>query len=1519
MRPQKMEKEIKIFSGKGNADPSIKNTLISVGSNLNKELEKKSSKNNNVDSLTQKVNKKRIKKETSLKEIRSPTKLKSYYFKNNFSPKKNTLSINGNYSKNNKRPSIAERSSFFEQGSVIESSNSNNMSHLQGNEGKSEYYSNSQTKSSNISSVNEIEEDEEKEGESSNENKTSTSNNSEWSKKFKDKLFDKLKKIVKKVEKKKKNDYNYIISAIQDNDDEEVLNILTDNNFKKFYRNNDNLFEKDIFMDELVKYRKFELIKKITIDPLYEFNNDYIFDCLLYCIHPNKGKKEIICNSFDHDYFNNASNIGESVEKFLVGKIKKIFFTIKDDVMLEIISGLVENNLYDSTEQKKIRIITWFLALLGLDKALEIIIKENEGSFSHKNQTEKALNFFINSFNELKQKKDILTFSIKYYIKTIEDCLSIGLEDLAILIASLKKPYPELIETYKTAAKYESMMYLKFIWEKAISYNRKYKKKASDLSNKLKNEKNFSKNMTKNTNIDISEVINILIKNHKDNKYDKDFNNKIKKIFEWKNIEQQPSLLKSLFDNNCFEHICFFLNQWPDDEINKEEYFKKSIEFKQKELILYYLTKKEIRNILHNKKIQEILINEYIANGELFYYGAECLSYIYKKKWDINLTKNLCKNITKTINTKDILNCHSPLLSCLLLLEFIRHIQYLSSLDINKCEKVINLLIEFCQSAQETIHDESSISYLMKQKDTRERTVFQIVSDNHLYQLLETPEIGIVIKKMWNGVLNSNGIKNTSSLYRFLFNYKKLTNPYTSFKELNPNKVYFFQLTSKLDGCSSRVNEIGLFSIILALVYNIYIYILNEKDEVLNNLEEVSVEAKIFLYIYLILVHIIIYNLFLETIFLYLTNRKLRLGVWGYLDLLLYIAAWFCILDTKRFTGEYRDDNIAESAKDLIWSIQVPILNNLQIEDPSLSTQMSFWIRISILSVNDLIVWSRVTGVFLKYRELGPVIRMVFTMGRILFKYIFILIFFMACCAGIFTCIFNRHSEQFKDFSTSVISLFGAFLNTFDCYGFDRNYQAAGSIILLIYVCIASVLFINLLIAIISNGFQEINKIIESSHRAALINHCKKFKWDKKFGYLIFLSPPFNLITFPVLIINYVCQKVFNSFKLKDNFMAQKKFNVYATRLFFILIYFPFYILEFTLFSICLIPFVYIKGIKEMVSYLANTKLTTIFKYYYFVRWLLLGILYLVYIIIRDIYLCFIYMFIEIERKDDEFLRMTKNLTDQDVINIFKFIHSQKAMESRNDVHSMFMAYLDFEKEELGEPKPNQDLKRENTIGTSKLGKVGTKIVKRDTKLDNPQNNKLTKSILIQNDDTDMTTKIRKNLMVIETLENFAINDDNITQSSVNVIKMRKILPLVYNVKKKHFNRLVYSHVSILGGMSKSKENKNNFRRYLLTKQIIDYAINIDKQIDIEINKLQRKIIEGKKNLNSSKVSPINRLRSTFMLNNKGKLIDDIQQKDKEDKKNIVVELRNVQDFHLLIEKLMIENNLIIKNKNNDI
>ena len=73
MNKKKMEKEIKIFSGKGD----IKNSLISAGSNI---IPEESIINNKYDNLNQKqnpmeynikVNKKRVKKETSLKQVSS--------------------------------------------------------------------------------------------------------------------------------------------------------------------------------------------------------------------------------------------------------------------------------------------------------------------------------------------------------------------------------------------------------------------------------------------------------------------------------------------------------------------------------------------------------------------------------------------------------------------------------------------------------------------------------------------------------------------------------------------------------------------------------------------------------------------------------------------------------------------------------------------------------------------------------------------------------------------------------------------------------------------------------------------------------------------------------------------------------------------------------------------------------------------------------------------------------------------------------------------------------------------------------------------------------------------------------------------------------------------------------------------------------------------------------------------------------------------------------------------------------
>ena len=83
----------------------------------------------------------------------------------------------------------------------------------------------------------------------------------------------------------------------------------------------------------------------------------------------------------------------------------------------------------------------------------------------------------------------------------------------------------------------------------------------------------------------------------------------------------------------------------------------------------------------------------------------------------------------------------------------------------------------------------------MKQKDTRNRSAFQIASENCFYSLLETAEIGIIVKKMWDGKLSYNRFYTASSLHRYMFdNDKKVTDPFNSFDTLDTNKVYFFQL-----------------------------------------------------------------------------------------------------------------------------------------------------------------------------------------------------------------------------------------------------------------------------------------------------------------------------------------------------------------------------------------------------------------------------------------------------------------------------------------------------------------------------------------------------------------------------------------------------------------------------------------------------------------------------------------------------------------------------------------------------
>ena len=1324
--------------------------------------------------------------------------------------------------------------------------------------------------------------------EKNKENDKVSSNSIFWKKDTIKKVWDTLREVKIRVQEKKEFDYNLIIEGIANGDLDEVYETLISEEFKKFYRNKDNLFPQDVFMDFLVENGYFELLIKMLEDPVYIFDKDYIFKCIQHIIEP-ENKDEImdklmidqnILLSSNNNMFNETSSRSRgssyrsnSKKSSILSRKKTSLAGLSDAKIGEIMHNIITYKLYDQKNEDKLKIIAWALAQYGFYEQFIDLIKDNNSSFTDE----------LNQFNNFNTNEDIANFAADkiQFQNTLEYCLRCGYEDLAIFISEVNTGvFKESVDLPLIAAETENMKFLKYLWEKD---NRK-KSTIFDKREMSRHSRFLSIFDLRNVfhpNFSINSIIKILIENDNNLNHKNKSNININHILSWKDIEKDKSFLQTLFQYECYEQICILIGKWPPNLFSNVDFFKECILKKQKELILFYVTRNECRTILNNHSIQEFIVREYSSYGEYFFYGAEMISYIFRNNWNINLTKDLCKNITKVLKTKDILNCHSPILSCLLYIEFINEIKGISLSEVTKCEKVVDDLIEFCKNVQESNHNESYISFLMKQKDTKDRTAFQIISELQLYTLLETPEIGTIVKKMWNGTLSTNSLFSASSIRRFLFESAQTISPFSSFDKIDSSKVYFFQLNAWLDSCSLRFYPISLYSIFLVIDYNLFIFLMNDYGELLNNYEQLSKFPKLLLTIYLVMVHLLVYDVINQIIFIIKTKRPFNLDIWTILDIFLFIFAWGIILDTKKLTGEYNVIELSELSKDLLWDIQLPFLRLLVNEDPTFSTHISFWARVFILAINDILVWVRVAGILLTFKQMGPIIRMILAMGKLLIKYIVLIALFLACCAGLFTLLFNRHSDNFIDFSTSVVTLFGAFVNDFNWYGFDKKYFGVGSMLYLIYVCISAVLFINLLIAVLSNVFEELNKVVDASNRAVLIQFYKSYRWDPNYGYLMFLSPPFNFVNFPIFIVNCFYTG------------TQDKFNKYVTRALYLIFYFPFIAFSFYVYSLLIIIFAYFKGYINVIKLHSITRVSIIIKIFDFVNWVFFGLFFLLYIHIRDFFNLFIYVFIESEEKGDQFERIRKNMTDQDIVIFLKFIHSPQALQYNEDVHSLFMAYLDFESNQKIEM--NQELQDKKKY-LNKISKSGGK------------NNDQTKIMMYnnlesngENVSTIYTAYIRKNLMIIEILENFVLDNEEMENSFVNVEKMRKLLPLTLNIKNHHLRRLIHSDVrSLIAAMSKVNTTKLSFTQYQLINKIMSIARRLDKDIDLEVIKCKRFITNSEKLKNTLR-------RSIFKDDNEFSFVNTV-------KNAKLSEFEKLKEYNEMINKIL--NDVCLINQN---
>ena len=185
-------------------------------------------------------------------------------------------------------------------------------------------------------------------------------------------------------------------------------------------------------------------------------------------------------------------------------------------------------------------------------------------------------------------------------------------------------------------------------------------------------------------------------------------------ISTWKFLDQDNELFNSLFKSGLYDEMNILIFRFPNHKNwhFTKPYFKTIIKSKVTNLILPCLKDEKCKEVLKENEIQQFIVSNYLIEGNLLYYGAEMINNISTTYIDFSFSNTFIDNIILALKNKLINNCHSPVLTCLILYEIISNIKQISTNFGLKCKKVSNKLMTICKNIDESTSDEKYIKFL---------------------------------------------------------------------------------------------------------------------------------------------------------------------------------------------------------------------------------------------------------------------------------------------------------------------------------------------------------------------------------------------------------------------------------------------------------------------------------------------------------------------------------------------------------------------------------------------------------------------------------------------------------------------------------------------------------------------------------------------------------------------------------------------------------------------------------------
>ena len=1196
-----------------------------------------------------------------------------------------------------------------------------------------------------------------------------------------------------------------IIKAIKDDDINLIQDLMLSDTNKIIYK---KILQKETFINMMLINKRMKMLNIILEDHFYKFNSLFPF---------------------------------EYITKKLKLRNKNIF---ESEELRQFLLNVVESGLYDKGLSK---VMGWFLVCFDLKQEFIHFININSDYYPYEQRI-----YIENDYDLINEYRN----NPQNFNEILILCLKNGLEELAIELVHVEGKL-ENGSVITTAIKFKNKDFLKYVWEEPIiSFKRHHLKNRRIFNlNQDKNKDNDSK-LCFNKGMKVFNISSLIDQKKKKNFLSKNLITDI--ISTWKFLDQDNELFNSLFKSDLYDEMNILIYRFPNHKNWRftKLYFKTIIKNKVINLILPCLKDDKCKEVLKEKDIQQFIVNNYLTVGNLLYYGAEMINNIPTAYLDYSLSNIFIDNIILALKNRVITNCHSPVLTCLIIYEIISNIKQISINFGLKCKKVSNKLMTICKNIDESTSDEKYIKYLLSQKDSKGRNGYEIAAYIPGCPILESNKIGNIVDNMWQGHLRYEGIFDFNILLRFIKSPKsKDSNPFNAFNAPEKHKTYFHQICLWKSSCALRFIQESLTTILLIIIYNLFLFYIVNYDEIMSNFNELTKRDKWLLIIYIIWCCIIVLNIPLNIIYCKLSKkRKFSFDFWNCIEIAMMICSFLTLVDTQKLFGKYDEyGNLIPSNK---------------INDAA------FLIRVIILSANDFLVWLRITGILLTYNEFGSLIRMIYLLSIIVAKYLVIYLIIIVASATIYTTLFYKASIMYDSYSKTFTTLFQGYLQN-SKYQYFSYYKKFGAILCIIFVIFGGIILVNMLIILLSNEYEKLSASVVVSHKSTLIKYYKRYKWDKKYGYIMFLATPFNIINYLIIPLHLFFEKknknksIKNSLKninientnsesditktlttdenfdLKDiieknknekiedinnqNDKKEDTFNSTVTTIYFLLFYFPYIFIVEALTSLLFIPYSYILGIFRSIKN-KNSLRRGFDIFLIFILWIILGIPFIIFNYLLNLFFLCTTIFNNFDKGEmNEKRRIKESITTKEIEKFMQFIHSREHKD-KEDLQTLFRNFLlwEHEKSDKMTRRFSNYIKKLTHIGETKAKNINFTLIG----LNNKNSKKSSKKNSASFSFVFSSRIYKRNLIIIEILQNFLIDNSYFI---VDIEKMKMILPYTMNINNEYIKTLIYTNISnIQKALNKKNKKRNGFIESKTLNKMYGSVIRLNKIFDAD-------------------------------------------------------------------------------------